>query len=70
MSENSENQSNIWQKALEVLDVQVLAIIRESQFYHQNEKNIGVVDLQLRILLKIFLKPSYLLDFASKVGTL
>lgn len=30
MTENSENQSNIWQNALEVLDTHVLAIIKES----------------------------------------
>lgn len=68
MSENSENQSSIWQKALEVLDVQVLSIIRESQFYHQNEKNIGGCGSSIENFIQDFLKTILPSRFCVKSG--
>lgn len=68
MSENPENQSNIWQKALEVLNLQVLAIIRESQFYHQSEKNISACGSSIENFVQDFLKTILPSRFCVKSG--
>lgn len=68
MTENSQNQSNIWQKALEVLNIQVLAIIHESQFYHQNEKNIGGCGSSIENFIQDFLKTILPTRFCIKSG--
>lgn len=68
MTQHSQNPSDIWHKALEVLDVQVLAIIRESQFYHQNEKNIGGCGSSIENFAQDFLKTILPSRFCVKSG--
>lgn len=68
MSENNKEQSDVWRRALEVLDSQVLAIIQESKFYHQDEKNISGCGASVENFVRDFLKTILPSRFNIKSG--